>query len=211
MTALSALCEIQLGYTARGRLEPVANGVRAIQLRDTAMEGGLNGNGISAYRLDTIPQRYWAKRGDVLFRSRGDRNTATCLPNSLEEPAVAVMPLVILRPDPSQTDAGYLAWLINQASTQRYFDSCARGTSMRMIPIGCLAQLQVPLPDIETQKAIAQLDDLARREYELAHRLAGKRQQIVTLALLDKAQHGTTHSPRTTAQTTTRSTKEDRK
>ncbi len=147
MKALSTLCEIQLGYTARGRLEPVENGVRAIQLRDTAIAGGLNGE-IGAYRLDAVPARYWAKPGDVLFRSRGDRNTATCLPNSLDEPAVAVMPLVILRPDPAQTDAGYLAWFINQASTQRYFDSCARGTSMRMIPIGCLAQLQVPLPDI---------------------------------------------------------------
>ncbi len=211
MTALSTLCEIQLGYTARGRLEPVANGVRAIQLRDTAIEGGLNGDGIGAYRLDAIPQRYWAKPGDVLFRLRGDRNTATCLPNSLDEPAVAVMPLVILRPDPSQTDAGYLAWFINQASTQRYFDSCARGTSMRMIPIGCLAQLQVPLPSIETQKTIAQLDDLARRECELTHRLAEKRQKIVTLALLDKAQQDIPHSSPTTAQTTTRPTKEDRK
>lgn len=211
MTELNTLCEIQLGYTARGRLEPVANGVRAIQLRDTAIEGGINSDGIGAYRLDAIPQRYWTKPGDVLFRSRGDRNTATCLPNSLDEPAVAVMPLVILRPDLSQTDPGYLAWFINQVSTQRYFDSCARGTSMRMIPIGCLAQLQVPLPSIETQKTIAQLDDLARREYGLAHSLAEKRRQIVTLALLDKAQRDTNHSSRNTDQTTTRSTKEGRK
>jgi hypothetical protein len=207
MTILDNLCEIQLGYTARSRLEPMANGIRAIQLRDTAIEGGLNSDGAGAYRLDTIPPRYWAKPGDVLFRSRGDRNTATCLPASLGAPAVAVMPLVILRPDPSQTDAGYLAWFINQPSTQRYFDMCARGTSMRMIPVGCLAQLQVPLPSIETQRTIAQLDDLARRECALTHRLAERRQQIVALALMDKAHQDT----RTTKQPTTRSTKEDRK
>lgn len=208
MQTLSNLCEIQLGYTARGRLEPVENGVAAIQLRDTAPEGGLSSDVIGTYRLDTIPQRYWAKPGDILFRSRGDRNTATRLPVSFDEPAVAVMPLVILRPDASRTDAGYLAWFINQASTQRYFDLCARGTSMRMIPVGCLAQLEVPLPSIETQKMIAALDGLARRECALAHRLAERRQQVVTLALLDKAQHDTTRSAQNTVQTTTRSRKE---
>lgn len=208
MTPLNTLCEIQLGYTARGRLEPAANGIRAIQLRDTAIEGGLSGDSIGAYRLDAIPHRYWAKPGDVLFRSRGDRNSATCLSNSFDEPAVAVMPLVILRPDTSRADAGYLAWFINQASTQRYFDTCARGTSMRMIPVGCLAQLQVPLPSIETQKTIATLDDLARHEYALSRRLAEKRQQVVTLSLLDKAQHDTARSSRNTTHTITRSTKE---
>jgi hypothetical protein len=134
---LSKLCEIQLGYTARGRLEPVeGNGVRAIQLRDIAPEGGRNTEVIGQYRLDAIPSRYWANQGDVLFRSRGDRNTATALAAWLDAPAVAVMPLVILRPNPAQTDPQYLAWFINQAPTQRYFDSCARGTGMRMIPIG---------------------------------------------------------------------------
>lgn len=207
MEPLNCVCEIQLGFTARGRLEPMANGVRAIQLRDTAIEGGLNGDGVGTYRLDSIPSRYWAKPGDILFRSRGDRNTATCLPASLNEPAVAVMPLVILRPDPSRTDAGYLAWFINQASTQRYFDSCAQGQNIRMISVRCLAALAVPLPSIETQKTIVRLDDLAHRECALSHRLAERRQQIVTLALLDKAQHDI----RNPEQPTTRSTKEDRK
>jgi hypothetical protein len=207
MKRLSALCEIQLGYTARGRLEPIEDGVRAIQLRDTVPEGGLTCGSIGSYRLDPIPDRYWVKPGDILFRSRGDRNTATCLPDSLDEPAVAVMPLVVLRPAPSQVDAGYLAWFINQASTQRYFDQCARGTSMRMIPVGCLAQLHVPLPSIETQKIIAQLDVLARRECALTNRLAEQRQQIVRLALMDKARQDT----RKTEQPTTRSTKESRK
>jgi hypothetical protein len=191
MKHLSALCDIQLGYTARGRLEAAEGGIRAIQLRDTAPEGGLTVGNVGQYRLDTVPDRYWAKPGDVLFRSRGDRNTATPLPITLDEPAVAVMPLVILRPHHSQADAGYLAWFINQAPTQRYFDSCARGTSMRMIPVGCLADLEVPLPSLSVQRTIAEIDDLARRERVLSHRLAEKRQKVTTLALLNKAQQDT--------------------
>src|SRR5258705_484135 len=135
MKALSQLCEIQLGYTARTRLDPVeSGGVRAIQLRDTAPEGGRSPDAVGQYRLDSVPERYWTKKGDVLFRSRGDHNTATALSDWLDAPAVAVMPLVILRPQSEKADPQYLAWFINQAATQRYFDACARGTGMRMIP-----------------------------------------------------------------------------
>lgn len=191
MHRLSTLCDIQLGFTARGRLEPDAGGIPAIQLRDTAPEGGLALGIVGRYRLDNVPDRYWARPGDILFRSRGDRNTATPLSITLAKPAVAVMPLVILRPHTLRADAGYLAWFINQAPTQRYFDSYARGTNMRMIPVGCLASLAVPLPSLAIQKTIAATDDLARRECALTHRLAEKRQQITTLALLDKAQQDT--------------------
>ena len=48
---LTQFCHLQLGYTARGRLDPVeGEGVRAIQLRDTAPEGGLNTEAIAHYR-----------------------------------------------------------------------------------------------------------------------------------------------------------------
>jgi hypothetical protein len=188
MTPLQQFCEIQLGHTARGRLEPVeGEGVRAIQLRDTAPEGGRATDVIGEYRLGTIPDRYWARQGDILFRSRGDRNTATALTDWLDKPAVAVMPLVILRPKSELVDAEYLAWFINQPPAQQYFDRCARGTGMRMIPVGCLADLEVPLPELASQRSIAQVADLARRELKLATRLAQKHHQLTRFTLLECA------------------------
>jgi hypothetical protein len=185
---LNQLCDIQLGHTARGRLEPVeGEGVRAIQLRDTAPEGGRATDVIGQYRLDPIPERYWARQGDVLFRSRGDRNTATALADWFKEPAVVVMPLVILRPKTEATDPEYLAWFINQPPAQQYFDSCARGTGMRMIPVGCLAELEVPLPELRVQRSIAEVDGLACREFKLATRLAERRRLLTQFALIERA------------------------
>lgn len=185
---LNQLCEIQLGHTARGRLEPVeGEGVRAIQLRDTAPEGGRATDMIGQYRLDPIPDRYWARQGDVLFRSRGDRNTATALTSWFKEPAVVVMPLVILRPKRELADPEYLAWFINQAPAQKYFDGCARGTGMRMIPVGCLSELEVPLPELAVQRSIAEVDGLARREFNLATRLAERKRLLTQFALIERA------------------------
>ncbi len=198
MPKLSQIADIQLGHTARGRLEPVeGEGVRAIQLRDTSPEGGRATDAISQYRLDSIPERYWARQGDVLFRSRGDRNTATALTSWFKEPAVAVMPLVVLRPKAELADPEYLAWFINQPPAQQYFDGCARGTGMRMIPVGCLAELEVPLPQLAVQKSIAEVDGLACREFKLATRLAERRCLLTRYALLEHAHKNiSTHTAR---------------
>lgn len=194
MTTLTQLCDIQIGHTARSRLDPASgDGVPAVQLRDTRPEGGMAANPIAHYRMDAIPDRYWARAGDVLFRSRGDRNTATALGPEFATPAVAVMPLVILRPKTDQIDPAYLAWAINQPSAQRHFDDCARGTGMRMIPIGCLSSLEIPVPDLATQRAIAEVAGLAAREQELATRLADKRRQLTAFALHERANRHSSH------------------
>ncbi len=209
MTTIAQLCTIQLGHTARSRLEAAdANGIPAVQLRDTRPDGGIASEAIGRYRMDSVPDRYWTKAGDVLFRSRGDKNTATALGAEFREPAVAVMPLVILRPKVDRVVPTYLAWCINQPAAQRHFDECARGTGMRMIPIGCLSSLEIPLPDLATQRAIAEIDRLAEREHDLATRLAGKRRQLTAFALHERANRNSQHQNRAERATAPRTGKQ---
>jgi len=189
---LGAVCEVQLGYTARSRLELAdAGGIPALQLRDVMQERSASPS-VASYRMDAVPDRYWARAGDILFRSRGDRNTATTLGPEFARPAVAVMPLVILRAGP-EVDPHYLAWYINQPPAQRHFDECARGTGMRMIPIGCLADLEIPVPDLATQRTLAAIDDLAAREQALSQRLADLRRQHTAITLMRRAQDRYSH------------------
>ncbi len=146
-TTLSTICEIRSGYTARTGLKPAANGgVPAIQLRDLQREEDFDPISASLYPLAGSLDRYWAKAGDLLFRSRGERNTAVIIDARSTTPAVAIQPLIVLRPNKSVIDSRYLAWFINQPETQRYFWGCAQGQNLRMIPKGCLDDLEVPLP-----------------------------------------------------------------
>lgn len=190
---LAEVCAIQTGYTARGRLEPVPSGVPAIQLRDLEGENEPDLAALPLYELAGKLERYEAGRGDVLFRSRGVRNTAIALTQDAEARPVAVLPLMVLRPNPELIDGRYLAWFINQAATQRYFDSCARGTNMRMIPKRCIEELAVAVPDLETQRHIAAIDTLARREHELAAQLADKKLELTNFALLSQVQKAQPH------------------
>jgi hypothetical protein len=162
-------------------------GIRAIQLGDTTSDGELGTKEIGTYHFNEVADRYWARPGDLVFRSRGEKNLAVLLDERLMAPAVAVMPLVILRPKKSMVVAEYLAWFINQPEAQHYFDLCARGTGMRMIPMSSLSSLEIPLPSLDRQTAIAETSSLARLESRLASKLVERRQQLRSLSLLECA------------------------
>ncbi len=185
---LSEVCTIQTGYTARSKLEPAASGgIPAIQLRDLSLNGDINLEQLTRVDLGEMPQRYFVASGDVLFRSRGDRNIATVLDGRFVEPAIAVLPLVVLRPNPAVALAEYLAWAINQPDSQRHFHTAARGTSIRMVPKASLDDLRLDVPDLETQRRIVAIDALASREEALTHRLAGKKREMTNLLLAERA------------------------
>ena len=127
---LSAICEVQSGYTARRGLKSGTNdGVPAIQLRDLQGEDDFDPSSASLYRLEPSFERYWARAGDLLFRSRGERNTAVVINPGSNRAAIAILPLIVLRPNRDLVCPRYLAWFINRPETQRYI---GRAGSMRM-------------------------------------------------------------------------------
>jgi len=177
------LCHIQLGHNPRGRLQPSnASGRLAVQLRDFDADGRVVATALHRYALQDAPDRYLIQTGDVLFRSRGDNTTAAVV-EGLDEPAVAILPLVILRPRTTALEPRYLTWAINQPRAQRHFDVGAQGQSLRMISRACLEALEVDLPDLATQRAVVALDALSRAEARLATRLAELRQRRLSILL----------------------------
>lgn len=185
---LGDACTIHTGYTARGRLEPTAaGGVLAIQLRDISPDGLIDPERLTRVQLDGLADRYFVRAGDVVFRSRGERNTASALDQRLREPALAVLPLMVLRPKRHVVTPEYLAWAINQPPAQRHFDGAARGTNIRMIPRSSLDDLELDVPDLETQKKIVAIDVLAERERELSLIAAESRRKLTSLILVERA------------------------
>ncbi len=194
-TKLRDISEVQSGYTARTALKPAAKGgVQAIQLRDLQGEEDFDLASAPYYPLEPSYERNLVRGGDVLFRSRGQRNTAVVMDPSSKAAAVAILPLIVLRPNRELVDPRYLAWFINQPTTQRYFNTCAHGTSLRMIPKACLDDLEVELPELSTQRLIVEIDGLARREHALANRLADKRLELMSFALLSQARKAQLHA-----------------
>jgi len=195
MKALSDVCTIQTGFTARGRLESAADGgVLALQLRDILSNGLIAAQSLIRIQVGDISERYLTRPGDVVFRSRGERNTAAVMDESIPEPALAILPLMILRPDPQLLSGAYLAWAINQEPAQRHFEEEAQGTSLRMVSRTALENLKIAVPDFQTQQRILQVDALAERERQLAGQLTLKHYELIHRVLVERAQRRTTTS-----------------
>ncbi|MES1954026.1 hypothetical protein SAHY_05568 [Salinisphaera hydrothermalis EPR70] len=158
----------------------------ALQLRNVSTDGQAPGSRLEKYDLGALSDRYFVRGGDLVFRSRGEPNTAAVVSDALVEPAVVIVPLFIVRPDRERVLPEYLAWAINQPDAQRRLAAEAQGTSLRMIPIAVLKNLDIAVPDLHTQKKIVALDALARHEAHLLRQLAVRREQLVS-AVLGKA------------------------
>jgi restriction endonuclease S subunit len=185
---LPDVCTIHSGYTARGRLEGTDDGgVLTIQLGDISADGIIHPERLTRVQLEGLPDRYFVRAGDVVFRSRGERNTASVLDNRLREPALAVLPLLVLRPKIDVVMPEFLAWAINQPPAQRHFDLAARGTNIRMIPRSSLDDLNLEIPDIGTQEKIVAIDALAEQERALALLVAETRRKMLSMILVERA------------------------
>jgi restriction endonuclease S subunit len=185
---LPDVCTIYSGYTARGRLEGTDDGgVLTIQLGDISADGIIHPERLTRVQLEGLPDRYFVRAGDVVFRSRGERNTASVLDNRLREPALAVLPLLVLRPKIDVVIPEFLAWAINQPPAQRHFDLAARGTNIRMIPRSSLDDLNLEIPDIGTQEKIVAIDALAEQERALALLVAETRRKMLSMILVERA------------------------
>jgi restriction endonuclease S subunit len=161
--------------------------VPALQLRDIGTTGEASGPDFQRYDLEKLPDRYFVRGGEVVFRSRGEPNAAAAIPDTLPEPMVVIVPLVIVRPDRDRVLPEYLAWAINQLDAQRRLGAEAQGTSLRMIPMAVLENLEIAVPDLLTQKRIVELDALARQEGQLLRQLAARREELVSAILGDAA------------------------
>ena len=181
---LGDVCALRIGYTMRGRVERVVEaGVRMVQMRDVPPNGAVDPACLERLALARVPGRHLVTEGDVLFRSRGESNTATALDARFREPVLAVAPLYVLRPEREVVLPEFLAWAINQPRSQRHFDRFARGTNMRMIPRDVLADLRIGIPDLAVQRRIVALDSLSRRERRLSVRVAEQRRRLMARLL----------------------------
>jgi hypothetical protein len=195
MKKLVDICAIQTGYTARGRLESVEQGgVLGLQLRDILPNGRVSTMSLVRTQVEGPFERYLARPGDVVFRSRGERNTAAVIEESIPEPVLALLPLMILRPDPAVLSGAYLAWAINQEPAQRHFEEEAQGTSLRMVSRSALENLEIAVPSFETQQKILRVDALAEQERELAEQLTLKNYELIHRVLVERAQEHTSMS-----------------
>lgn len=176
---------MQLGYSFRSRLEASKDGeVAVIQMKDLLDDNTVGCGALIRIEMDGVKKHHLARKGDLVFRSRGLVSNAAIL---FEDPgnAVVAAPLIRIRiTKPDRVLPEYLNWYLSQREAQVFLTSRAIGTAQKMISKEVLEDLEVVLPSLECQKTIVELAALSAREQVLLGVLAEKRKRYISMALM---------------------------
>jgi len=115
-------------------------------------------------------RKYTLRAMDLLFMSRGTRNVATWL-ESFPEPSIAPVSFFIVRTT-DHVDPRYLTWYLNQPRAQQDIGEIRTGAGTPIVQRAAFERLKLPVPDLATQRTIADLGELLVRERQLLDRLA---------------------------------------
>jgi len=188
---LKDIAEIQIGYQVRGQKRNTPNGpFRLIQMRDIDDDGRLIPHGLLSLDVDG-PDRYRVQSGDILFQARGSRHLAFVL-DSVPPDTLASNHFYIVRVNAGTILAAYLGWWVNQPPAQARFVAQAHRTTMTLVPRLAFESLEVEIPPLAIQRRIVELNELARRQYELTTRLHEKRGALVSALCLRAVRENST-------------------
>jgi hypothetical protein len=178
------IATVQLGYSFRSRLEVSKDGeVAVIQMKDLLDDNTVGCDELVKIDMDAVKDHHLARKGDLVFRSRGLVSNAAIL---LEDPGIAVVaaPLIRIRIiKPNRILPEYLNWYLSQREAQVFLTSRAIGTAQKMIIKDVIEDLGVFLPSLAKQKKIVELASLSAREQTLSSVLAEKRKQYISMVL----------------------------
>ena len=180
---LGKLADIQIGYQVKGRITPQVDGThQLVQTSDVNPDGEVAWGALAVFTpVRKGVDRYVLRDGDVLFLAKGTRQTAA-LVVSPPPHALAVSTFCILRVrEVADVLPGYLAWFLNVAARDQLATIVRQGVTIPFVPKEALADLTITLPDHATQRRVAELDRLARREKQLTLELLEQRARLVRM------------------------------
>ena len=140
----------------------------------------------TATRIDYVPKldNYLLKKGDILFAGKG--TTYLCVVFNLDLPAVPSTTLYLIRLHSSIISPDYLCWYLNHPSVVAAIKTAQAGTGTPLIHKPTLENLEIIIPDQDTQRLIVELSTLQKREKKILEAIAEKRMQVTNQILINE-------------------------
>lgn len=176
-----------MGYPFRSRIERDELGaVAVVQMKDIDDSDLLHVEDAIKVNLADFSSHHVIRKGDLVFRSRGKRNSVALVSVDLGL-AVLAAPMLLIRP--VDVLPAYLFWYINLPTIQAALAAQAEGTSVRMISKAALEALEIPMPSLRKQEMIVQASEMAAIEQKLLEQIVKEKKRLMDGVLLRYAKH----------------------
>lgn len=183
---LDKLGDLRSGYTMRKKPDPInsddATETSYYLIPMKAIYGKrkyhIDWEKIEPIELETPNKyaEYMAKEGDLLLSLRGSFKAIY-----IEQPPKNIFidnTWTMFTPK-ENVNSEYIAWWFNHPKTQYRFKGLATGSNISFLTKKDLETIKVPLPSLDIQKKIADLQSLQEREAELMEKLQVLRTQMI--------------------------------
>jgi restriction endonuclease S subunit len=189
--ALKHIAIIQTGVFAK----PAKEGqIVYLQSKHFDENGILRSSLYPDLKAESISEKHLLKHGDIIFAAKGTKNFAA-LYESLpagqagkNKPAVASTSFFVIRLNEDFKDKvlpEYLTWYLNSASSQNYLKSQAVGSSIVSISKSVIDELELSIPDLDTQKAVLRIIHLRNAERKLQQQIEILREKQIQQQLVN--------------------------
>lgn len=138
-------------------------------------------------KADNITEKHLLKHGDVLFAAKGTKNFAAWY-ESKNQPSVASTSFFVIRVQENFSNKilpEFLVWSINHPTAQKFLKANAIGTSIVSISKTVLEDLEISIPDLETQKSILQITTLRNAEKNLLRKIDSLRERKIQQQIIN--------------------------
>lgn len=141
---------------------------------------------MTASRIDYTPKldNYMLKKGDLLFAGKG--STYLCEVFNFDVSAVPSTTLYIIRLRSDNVSSQYLRWYLNHPKVVAKILASRVGSGTPMIHKPTLENLEIIIPDKNTQQRIVELSELQKKEESLLKSIAEKRVLVTNQILMNE-------------------------
>jgi len=181
---LGQIAGIRSGHTLRGAITPDPEGdVRLLQIKDLDQDWQFNHKALPTVVWEQRIAPPFLEQGEIVVAARGNRNLAVVYRGQIPVVPTSQFLIVSLKRKESEIAPEYVCWLLNHPTIQQWFHRS--GTNIQLITKSALLDVAIPLPPIETQLQLIELQRIWQKEGELINKLQENRHQF-ELGILQK-------------------------
>lgn len=184
---LNEISLILSGYISREKIEPQVGGSHfLLQARNVdGVSLDYDASNLIRFNPDLSAKDRFLEPGDILFMGRGAHNFSVLLATDIPPGSLAAACFFIIRITDKKVVPEYLCWYLNQDPVEQYLKrNSGKGVHMPVVRRVVLENVDIPLPPVDTQQAIAALATLQRREQELVRQVESKRKKLLAAVCL---------------------------
>lgn len=164
---LSHIASVQSGIYSK----PVLSGtIRYLQARNFDLQRRFDDTVKSNILSDGKIERHLLREGDILVATKGYDHFAAMYTGEIGQ-AVASTIFLVARLQTDEVMPEYLMWFINHPRTQALLSGSSKGTSLLSITKADVQNLEVPVPSVDIQKTVLEIERLRQQEIRIKQRI----------------------------------------